>query len=208
MQLISRLSSSFIILIHYVNGLIFAPYKTLRKVARENDKLQLLIIFVLVYLYFIYANIIRSRTIHPFIISAKTSANIFFFILTFFLVTGFFYIAAVILLPRQQQYRAYLNTFAYSLLPTYLWFIVTSTLYLILPPPRTASFPGLALSGIFFIFSLTVFFWRINLLYLSVRFSSKMSFYQIIFVLVIFSFWFIPYCYFLYQLKLFRIPFI
>jgi len=208
MNLISRFSSSIIIFIHHINGLIFRPYKAIRKISQEDDKLQLLIIFGFIYLYFIYGNIIRNKTIHPFIISTKTSINVFFFTLTFLLVTSYFYTFAKLITDQQQRYRSYLFTFTYSMLPTYIWFIITSTLYLLIPPPRTASFPGLVLSGLFLVFSLTMFFWRINLLYLSIRFSSKMSFYQIVFSQVIFSLWFIPYCYFLYQMRVFRIPFI
>lgn len=202
------MASSFLVMINYINGLIFTPYKTIRKIAKENDWFQIGYIFFLVYIYFIYANIIRSKTLHPFIISAKTSINISFFILLFFLTVSHFYLAAKIFIDKKTKFQKYLFTFFYSLIPTLIWFFTTSTLYWLFPPPRSTSILGLILSSIFIIFSVTLLFWKINLFYLSIRFSSKANFYQIIIMIIGFLFWFIPISYWLYQIKVFRIPFI
>jgi hypothetical protein len=207
MEYISKISSSVIIFIYHVIGLIFNPYKTMRKIASENDKNQLIIIFGLVYMYFIYANIIRARTLYPFIISTKISLNVLFFTITFILTTGFFY-AISRKFNGNISYKHFIYCFAYSILPTYIWFFSTSTLYLFFPPPRTTSILGLVLSAIFIIFSSTLLFWKINLYYLALRFSSKTNFYQIILMTITFLLWFIPFSYLIYKLKIFRIPFI
>jgi hypothetical protein len=168
---------------------------------------QVGVIFFLVYLYFVEANIIRRKTLHPFVISTSSTITFTVFIMTFFLVIGFFYYLAFIQ-KKKPDLKSLLFTFSYSLLPTFLWFVTTSLLYYLLPPPRTASILGQGFSFIFITFSLAILLWKMILLYLSVRFSLKTDFYLTIFYILLFLLWFLPYSYGLYYLKIFRIPFI
>jgi hypothetical protein len=186
-----------------------SPYKTMRKISQERDYGQLIVIFALAIGYFLYAQIVRKRTFHPLIVSTSALLSIFMFCVTFALVTYFFYfLYKGVHKKTEVEYRSFIFTFAYSLIPTFIWFYTTSTLFYVLPPPRTASILGKGFSLAFVSFSLTLLLWRVILLYLSVRFSTKASFYRIMISITLFAVWFIPYSYAMYKLSIFRIPFI
>jgi len=187
--------------------LALTPYKTMRKISQETDYVQIILIFVLVYAYFIYANIIRQKTFHPFIISTSSGISFFLFIFTFLLSIGFFKSIAHIF-KIYPSFKKLLFLSSYSILPTLIWFFATSTLYLLLPPPRTVSILGQLFSFTFIVFSLTLLFWRAILLYLTLRFSYKAQFYTIVVSIFSFFAWFLPYSYLLYTLRFFRIPFL
>lgn len=198
---------SMILVTRNMVGLILFPYKTMRRISSETDLFQIGIMFILTYSYFILANIIRRKTLHPFVISSSSLVTFVFFLITFFFVISFFSITGRITHKKVKD-TSLLFTFAYSLFPTIIWFFTTSLLYLLLPPPRTVSILGQALSVVFIIFSLSILLWRSILLYLSIRFSLKTDFYETLFFIALFLVWFLPYSYGLYYLKIFRVPFI
>lgn len=207
MSIFAAFFASLLFVLRNFFGLIFYPYKTMRVIAQEKDRLQLYIIFALVYCYFIAGNIIRNKTLHPFVISSSSLTSFAFFIITFFLVTTFFW-GINIARSKKTSFASLVFTFAYSLLPTLIWFFTTSLLFLLLPPPRTTSFLGQSFSVVFLIFSLSLLWWRLILLYLSVRFSLKTNFYTTVFYILLFLLWFLPFSYLMFYLKIFRIPFI
>lgn len=180
--------------------LIFYPYKTMRKISLESDYYQIGIILFLVFLYFKFAYFLRDKP-YP-------ATLIFFVFLTHFFFTIIFFYLCFSLNSKKVQLTSLLFSFSYSLLPSLIWFSLTSLLYIVVPPPRTFSLMGRAFSIFFITFSLAIAAWKIILMYLALRFSTKQSFYRIIFILVLYLVWFIPYSLFLYYLKLFRIPFI
>lgn len=175
----------------------------MRRISLEKDYYQPIIIFALIFLYFKFASSLR-KNIYP------TTIIYFFFIFNFFLSILFFYLISRLLGKNSRKifFSSYLFTFSYSLLPTIIWFISTSFLYLVLPPPRTFSILGKGFSLFFIIYSLSLFFWKLILEYLALRFSSKETFFKIIYMMILYLAWFIPYSTLLYWLKLFRIPFI
>ena len=205
--LLSQLSLSLILVFHYASGLILYPYKTMRKITAEKDYYQVGIIFACIYGYFILAAAVRQKTFQPLILTSSAFLSFIFFLGTFFLVVSFFYVLSTIF-KNKINISALIFSFAYSLLPTFFWFLVTSLLYYFIPPPRTFSVGGKSFSIFFTIFSLSLLSLRIILYYLSLRFSLKLGFYTIVLFTFIFSLWFLPYSYFMYQLKIFRIPFI
>lgn len=179
--------------------LIFFPYKTMRKISKEDDYYQLAIIFFLVFVYFKFVYYLRNN-FYPatFIFLA--------FLVNLFLTTGFFY-----LISRNEKrvvFRSFLYTFTYSLFPTLVWFASNSILYILVPPPRTFSFLGKGFSIFFIAYSISLLAWKLILFYLSIRFSAKASFYKIIYWILLFFVWFIPYSVLLYHFRVFRIPFI
>jgi len=201
---------SLILVLRNFFRLIFYPYATMRKIAQEKDWWQIIIIYGLVYLYFIFANIVRKKTLYPLIISSSSFVSFVFFLLTFFLMVGFFCLFGKQLgrdLPWQVSTKL-IFTFSYSLLPTLIWFFTTSFLYFLLPPPRTYSILGQSFSLVFIAFSLILLCWKIILFYLSLRFSLKLNFYQILYATILFLIWLWPYSVVLYKLKVFRVPFI
>lgn len=172
----------------------------MRKISLEKDFSQILIIFSLSFLYFKFIYFLRDKP-YPatFIFSV--------FLLNFFLTIFFFHFISSSTTKNRSLVSLFF-TFSYSLLPSFIWFSSTSLLYIVVPPPRTFSLMGRAFSIFFITFSLALLAWKIILMYLALRFSVKQSFYRIIFMLVLYLIWFIPYSLFLYYLKLFRIPFI
>jgi len=192
--------ASLIIVIRRFVLLIFLPYKTIRKVCLDNDLLQAIIILFLILLYFIVSNKLRVLYFSPFVVY-------FVFIINFLTTTGFFYYGARIL-KSKTNYIPFFMTFSYSLFPTLIWFITSSGLYYVLPPPRTMSILGKSFSILFVAFSISLLCWKIILMYLSVRFSGRLNFYRTIYLMLLYLCWFIPYSVLLYNLKLFRVPFI
>lgn len=205
--LLSHLSLSFLLVVHYASGLILYPYKTMRKIVAEKDYYQVGIIFAFVYGYFLVATAVRQRTFQPLILTSSAFLSFIFFLGTFFLIVSFFYVLSAIF-KNKVTLSELIFSFAYSLLPTFFWFLITSLLYYFVPPPRTFSLLGGSFSVVFTIFSLSLLLWRIILYYLSLRFSLKINFYMIVLFTLVFSLWFVPYSYFMYQLKIFRIPFV
>ena len=72
MKLIGEVLTAAIFSLRNFFGLIFYPYRTVRQIANEEDRWQVVIVFLLVYGYFNFANIIRRQTLHPLIISSSS----------------------------------------------------------------------------------------------------------------------------------------
>ena len=198
--MIIEILTSFLIVFRRFFFLIFFPYKTMRKIAAEKDFWQIVILFSLVFIYFKFAYFLRDK---PY----PATFTFLVFFLHFFLSTLFFYLLSWFS-EKDLKLSSFIFTFSYSLLPTLLWFLSTSILYIILPPPRTFSLLGRAFSIFFIAYSFSLLAWKIILLYLAVRFSTKLNFYRIVYLMILYLIWFIPYCLLLYYNRIFRIPFI
>lgn len=194
--------ASLLLVIQRIFLLAISPYKTMRKIAEETDYQQIFIIFVLVLTYFLSADRFREYNYEPGIL----------FLLTFFHYAAtvlFFYMAATIMQKeREYTFQSFLFTFAYALIPTIIWFSITSWLYAILPPPRTFSLLGKSFSLIYITFSVAILAWKIILEYLAIRFSTKFSFFSIVYSIIFYLVAVLPYSLFMYSLKFFRIPFL
>jgi len=195
--------SSFLIVINRFVGLIFNPYKTMRKISVEKDYYQPVFIIGIILIYFKFIYYLRDK-IYP------ATLTYFLFIINVFLTIIFFYLLSKLFSKNKKEisFSSFIFTFSYSLLPTIIWFLSTSILFIFLPPPRTFSILGKGFSIFFVAYSMSLLIWKFILVYLALRFSSKQNFFRIIFMLIFYLIWFIPYSIFLYQFKFFRIPFI
>ncbi len=109
---------------------------------------------------------------------------------------------------KNGQLPRFALAWAYTLIPTLLWFLATSLLFVILPPPRTTSPQGIAFSIMFLVFSATLFFWKIMLAYLALRFAMKLDLIKILIVVGI-SFPIVGfYSFGMYRLGIFKVPFL
>lgn len=189
-------------------GCLSYPYLTYRKLSNtKTDVQQTLFIFILIALYFLFAGLIRSGMKNPFILTLKFSSLIFSFLTGFVIIMLLFYLAAK-LTKTDWVLRKVFILWSYSLWPTLIWFLVTSILYLLLPPPRSFSMLGKLYSLIFISFSLALLLWKFILYFLTLRFGLKFNFYQIgLSSLIIFPILSI-YSVVMYRLGIFRIPFI
>lgn len=174
----------------------------MRKISEETDYFQIGVIFLGILVYFSTANRFRPYDYEPGIL----------FLLTIFhygATVLFFYMAANIMQKeREFTFQSFLFTFAYALIPTIIWFGVTSWLYMLIPPPRTFSLLGKSFSILYIAFSIAILAWKIILEYLAIRFSTKFSFYSIVYSILFYLVAVIPYSLFMYSLRFFRIPFL
>lgn len=192
--------ASFIIVLRRYILLIFSPYKVLRHIAAETDYNQVFIIFFLVLVYFQVASIFKEYYYSPLVTFGVVLFN--------FLATVSFFFVMSKIIHRQVAMRSFFFTFAYTLFPTLVWFIVNSLLFVLLPPPRTLSAPGKLFSIVFISFSVSVLVWKLILVFLAVRFSSRLNFFPIVYMMLLYVALTLPYWLVMYHLKLFRIPFI
>ncbi len=198
-----ELFTSFILVLRNFFGLIFFPYKTVRRLSFEDDYFQIFFIFFFVFCYFKFAYFLKNK---PY----PATLTFLIFLVNLFLTLEFFYRLGLIINKKRKDvsFRSLFFTFSYSLLPTLFWFSSVSLLYIILPPPRTTSFLGISFSIFFLAFSLSLLAWKLILVFLSLRFSLKLNFYQIIYLLILYLIWFLPYSVILYRFRIFKIPFI
>ena len=177
----------------------------MRKISSEKDYYQLFIIASLIFLYFKFIYFLRDKPYPATLIFV-------FFIFNFLISVTFFYLLSKFLSPSKNKkeifFSSHIFTFTYSLFPTIIWFLSTSILFILLPPPRTFSLLGKSFSVFFTAYSLSLLAWKLILVYLAVRFSSKQNFFRIFYIIILYLLWFIPYSVFLYKFKFFRIPFI
>lgn len=197
------LITSFVLVMRNFILLIFSPYKTMRRISEEKDNYQPTIIIGIIFLYFKFIYYLRDK-IYP------ATLIYLLFIINFLLTVSFFYLLSKLFRQNKKEviFSRFMITFSYSLFPTIIWFLSTSILFIFLPPPRTFSILGKGFSIFFVAFSLSLLIWKLILGYLAIRFSSKQNFFNILTMIIYYLIWFIPYSIFLYNFKLFRIPFI
>ncbi len=197
--LLDFVSSSVIIFRRYLN-LIFTPYKTMRKISLEKDLMQVYIILGSIVLYFSFRSF-WIKLQFPFFL------YILIFILDFAFTILFFYLIGS-LFSKETSPRSLIFTLSYALYPTLTWFLANSIFYLLIPPPRTFSLLGRVFSIFFMTFSISLLFWKIILFYLAIRFSTKLNFFSILYLIILYALFLIPIIYGMYILGLSKVPFI
>lgn len=200
--MVMRIILSFIVFLNRSLRLVISPYKTMRVISHDKDILQLLFIFGGVGGYFLYANTLRQYAVSPLIL--------FFLTVLHFALTVCFFVFLRMWFGQKENMsiRSILLLFGYALIPTLCWFLTNSLLYRMLPPPRTVSVLGLGFSITYISYSLAILFWKIVLLYLAVRHTLRLPFFRVIYGIVLYLMFVIPYSLVLYSLQLFRIPFL
>jgi hypothetical protein len=198
-KLIIDLLSSSIIVIKRLFLLIFFPYRTMRKISQEDDYGQVLFILLLVLAYFYLSHQVRPGEVEPWLVYLFFLFNFFFTIFFFAFETG---------ASSKKELISLIITFSYTLLPTLIWFTTNSFFYWLIPPPRTMSLWGKGFSIFFIAFSISLLVWKLILIYLAIRFSSKHNFYRVVYSLILYLCLLLPYSLLFYQLGIFRVPFI
>ncbi|MBI3486265.1 hypothetical protein HY025_05000 [Candidatus Daviesbacteria bacterium] len=189
-------------------GTIQKPYQTFRRLSFSKPFLQLFFVALLILIYLLLSTLAKEGlTANPFfltksIIKAGIAISFTFIVssISIFLVGKLFQgvgdLSSLILL------------WAFSLLPTLSWFLLSTIFYVLIPPPRTMSVKGQIFSLLFLSFSLACFFWKGILYYLTLRIGLKLNAIKIFLVsLVIFPLG-IVYYFILFKLGIFRVPFI
>jgi hypothetical protein len=187
-------------------GIINQPYATYRKIVK-SDPYQLFFIFTLIAGYFSAVSPIKTRSLHPLLLTASTS-RMFTIALTSYILICLTILVLGKVFKSESNLKAVMLAWGYSLFPTLIWFLVTTFFYVVLPPPRQQTILGNLFSVVFIAFSLSLFFWKGLLYYLTLRFALRLSLQKIIAVSVMFIPLIFGYSVFLYKMGIFKVPFI
>jgi len=198
--LLAEAAAAFFIIFKRTVLLIWYPYRTMRDIALYGNAHQTIVIFIIALLYFLLSYSLRGSVL-------RGGAVYLVFILLFMATVVFFYVLSKPF-RKEANVRSFIYTFSYTLVPTLFWFISNLFLFIILPPPRTMSVPGRGFSAFFVTYSVSLLVWKLILVYLAIRFSSRLGLYRIIYMFLLYAVIFIPLSLLLYHLKIFRIPFI
>jgi hypothetical protein len=206
-KVVGELILGIILFFRHTAGIILAPYATYRRIVEVGRMSEIVALWLITGVYFAFSSLIRTQTLHPFLLTRE------FILLTAGAGAGYaLFVLLIYSVGKMMKAKTTIESVAlawgYTLVPTLLWFWATTVLYVILPPPRTESFLGEFFSILFLLFSALLFFWKIELAYLTLRFSLRLDLTRIIalaFVLIPIA---VIYSYALYTLSVFRIPFL
>lgn len=188
-------------------GIITRPYETYRRIVAKGSLWELPYIVLLLCFYFAIASIVKTAAFRPFLLTKHFVALALAVTSTTVLTTGLLWqIGRVV--GGSGKASGFVLGWAYTLVPTVCWFLATSLLYVVLPPPRTSSIAGVAFSVLFLVFSITLLFWKITLSYLALRFGMRLGLFKIFLVTAItgpilglYSIW-------MYRIGIFKVPFL
>lgn len=188
-------------------GVITRPYETYRKIAAKPNYPEFIYIVFIVEFYFAVASIVKVASFRPFLLTRQ------FIVLTlgaWSLFAGALLAIALggLIFRVANPLKKIFLPWAYTLGPTFSWFLFTSLLYVLIPPPRTTSFWGITFSILYLVVSAVLLFWKIMLSYLSIRFAYKLDLFKIsaVYTLLLLTTGILSY--FMYRFGIFKIPFI
>jgi hypothetical protein len=190
-----------------VIGIVTRPYETYRRIINKGTLFELVPIAGFLSLYFAVNALVKAPAFRPFVLTrhfVKTSASV--------VVTAVFVSLLLWSVGKcfggKGEYKRFFLGWVYTLIPTLCWFFFTSLLYVIIPPPRTTHPTGVALSLVFLTISAVLFFWKIILSYLSLRFGLKLDLARILGILLVSAPIIAIYSIGMYRLGIFRVPFL
>lgn len=190
-------------------GVIFWPYTTYFSLSSEKSPSLGIFLLFIVPFYSVIVTIIRNGLFHT---------NLFFllrvFVVQTFAIWATFLLSFVgllilaELLKKSHRELVVFNLWAFTYVPTYIWFGTTALLYFFLPPPRTFSLLGETFSILFIAFSLFLLLWKLLLYYLTLRIGLKMTLQQIVLASVLLFPLFGLFSLLSYKFNIFRVPFV
>ena len=190
-----------------VIGLATRPYETVRSTVERENLAELVYIAASLAVYFALASIVKVAAFRPFLLTRQFVVLTAATAATYLCAVALFWVAGK-LVGATGKFQGFMLAWGYSLIPTVIWFLATSLLYVILPSPRTTSPQGVLFSILFLVFSATLFFWKVTIGYLALRFGLRLDLGKILIVALIslpaLALWSVG----LYRLGIFRVPFI
>jgi hypothetical protein len=204
---VDTLVVAFVLFTRNAVGTVTRPYETYRRIADRSNAWEILAVAFLVGCYFAFSSVIRTAAFRPFILTRQFVVVFSATTLTYFLIVGSLW-ALSRLLGGRGTMRSIALCWGYSLLPTLAWFLVTSLLYVFIPPPRTERIYGILFSVLYLVFSSMLFFWKATLAYLTLRFGMRLDFVRILAVFTVMTPFVGAFSVAMYRLGIFRIPFL
>jgi len=190
-----------------VLGIITRPYETYRRIVHKSSLWEMVYIGTCLALYFVTAALVKTSLFRPFLMTRQFVLLGAAATITFLLAVSLFWQVGR-WFGVKENFQGFVLGWSYSLIPTLFWFLMTSLLFVALPPPRTTSVLGVTFSIVYLLISVTLLFWKIILAFLSLRFGLRLDFAKIIAVCGIVLPILGAYSFGMYRLGIFRIPFI
>ncbi|MCX8009237.1 MAG: hypothetical protein N3A54_06105 [Patescibacteria group bacterium] len=188
-------------------GIIHAPYQTYRSVIEKGRIGELFYIFAICAVYFALASLVKVASFSPLLLTKQfivlVSGAFWGYCLTVILIS-----IVTFLYNRKGSIRGIAVAWGYTLIPTVSWFFLTSLLYILFPPPRSQSFYGVLLSLVYLTLSAVLFFWKIELYYLTLRFGLRTDLIRIVLTTIFILPVLVLYSFCMYKLGIFRVPFL
>lgn len=188
-------------------GIITHPYATYRRLVEKGSWWELVYIGLLLAFYFALASLIKTAAFRPFlltkhfaVLAAGAAGSYLVVVTTWWLLMR--------LLRVQGQWRTLAVAWGYTLVPTVVWFLATSILYLLLPPPRTTRLEGVIFSILYLVFSAMLFYWKLTLAYLTLRFGMRLDLVRILAVWGVTLPVLATYSFLMYRWGIFKVPFL
>lgn len=188
-------------------GIITRPYETYRRIVERGNPWEVGYIGVILGFYFSLASLVKTAAFRPFLLTKQFALLLVGAGGGFLMMVALLWMASRLVGGEGKLWRLTV-AWAYTLVPTTIWFFITSLLYVILPPPRTTSVPGVAFSMLFLIFSVTILWWKVTLAYLTLRFAMKLDLARIAIVVALTAPVFAIYTVSMYRLGIFKVPFL
>jgi multidrug transporter EmrE-like cation transporter len=188
-------------------GLVLRPYETYRRIIDRGSLWELGYIGVLLAVYFSVAALVRIEAFRPFLLTAQF-VKLGVGVGATFLFTGTLLWLVSRRVGGKGSFRPLLLGWGYTLIPTLVWFLGTSLSFVVFPPSRTTTPQGILLSIVYLIFSAVLFFWKVTLGYLTIRFGMRLDFIKIVQVALLCAPVIGLYSVGMYALGIFRVPFL
>jgi len=207
MDVLQLLSSGFVSFAQNIVGIAVKPYETYRRITKQGTGWECVYIALLLLIYFAIASLVKTAAFRPYLLTKQ-------FVVLFSAAACTYLVVSVVLwvvarfFGAMEQYKTFAIGWAYTLVPTVAWFLLTSILYVILPPPRTTSTAGVVFSLVYLSISTTLFLWKVIHGYLSLRFALKLDLKRILLTVGASSPVVGAYGVLMYKLGVFKVPFI
>lgn len=201
------LNKSALIFFKNAWGIFHHPYKTMRQILWEKNYGHLISIGFLCWVYFLFSGSIKYGVWeNPLFFTASVGKVFNTCLITYFLISGSIYLTGK-LFGGKGKFLDVLILWSFTYFPTLFWFLTTSLLYFLLPPPRTLSLQGVFFSLFYIVLTVWLFFWKGLLYFLTLRFSLRMNVWQIVrSSVVLWPLWFL-YFLLLNRMGVWKIPF-
>lgn len=188
-------------------GIITRPYETYRRIVADGSWGELIYLALPLFIYFAFVSLVKTAAFRPFLLTKQFVVLSAATIVTFIVVVVALWLAAR-LVGGRGHIRGVTLAWGYTLIPTLLWFWATSILYILVPPPRTSRPLGITFSLLYLVFSATLFWWKMILAYLTLRFGMRLDLVRILLVAVILLPFIGVYSWLMYQWGIFKVPFL
>ena len=196
-----------VVFLRRTGGIVTRPYETYRSIIDHSTLWELPFIALVLIGYFAIASLVKTAAFRPYLLTKQFVFLGGTAVISFMLVVATLWVIGRFFGGKGKIERLVL-AWAYTLIPTTAWFFVTSVLYVLLPPPRTESWKGITFSILYLVFTITLFWWKIMLYYLTLRFGLRLDLKRITVVTLLAIPLFLLYSILMYRFGIFRIPFI